>query len=372
MSVTAPDLPKTERVRAQPARTQCIDCDIHPAIRSPKDMQQYLPQHWRDHMAHYGARQGQPFTTGTVPYTRMMYGNGRRLDAWPPGGGTPGSDLEFMRSQHLDPNGIEFGLLHPLPVGTGVLHMELGAAICAATNQWQLDYWTKPEPRLKASLCVSQEYPESAVKEIRARARESDFVQIAFAPRTLEPLGRPKYWPIYQEAVEYDLPLSLHNVAYGTHPISGAGWPSFYIEDHYAFAHNMQSVISSLIFEGVFDRFPTLKLVVVEGGFAWAAALAWRLDRCWNRLRDEVPHVKHPPSHYMRNNVWYTTQPIEEPETDAHLLDTIRWMGADRLLFSTDYPHWDFDDPRLAFKVALPPDIRTAIMHANARQLFRL
>ena len=367
MSVTA-----AERPASKPANTICIDCDIHPSMMTPTEVQAYLPQRWRAHLAEFGARQGQPFTAGTIPYTRMMAGNGRRLDAWPPSGGPPGSDLDFMRSQLLDPVGIEYGVLHPLPVGTSVLDVELGAAICAATNEWQIERWTGPEKRLKGSICVAQENPEAAVAEIRRRAGHPDFVQIAFAPRMMEPAGRKKYWPIYQAAVEHDLPLSLHNVAYGVHAISGAGWPSFYIEDHYALAHSLQSVMISMILDGVFSAFPTLKLVLVEGGFGWAPAMAWRLDRNWERMRAEVPYLTRPPSEYMRENVWWTTQPIEEPEQAADLLDIIRWMGADRLLFSTDYPHWDYDDPRLAIKAALPAATREAILRGNARALYRL
>ncbi len=124
----------------------------------------------------------------------------------------------------------------------------------------------------------------------------------------------------------------------------------------------LQSVLTSLVFEGVFERFPKLKVILVEGGFAWAPPLMWRLDREWQRHKGEVPHVKRPPSEYVREHFWFTTQPIEEPETNTHLLDTLRWIGPDRLMFSTDYPHWDFDDPRFAFKVPLltggaPPDL---------------
>ena len=121
-----------------------------------------------------------------------------------------------------------------------------------------------------------------------------------------------------------------------------------------------------------FERLPGLKVVMVEGGFAWAPPLAWRLDKNWHRMRREVPEVRRPPSEYMREHVWYTTQPIEEPETPRDLLDVIRWIGADRLLFSSDYPHWDFDDPRYAFKAKPSPEDVAAIFSGNARRLYGL
>jgi predicted TIM-barrel fold metal-dependent hydrolase len=103
-----------------------------------------------------------------------------------------------------------------------------------------------------------------------------------------------------------------------------------------------------LIFEGVFERFPKLKVVAVEGGFTFAPSLAWRTDKHWSRLRVEVPHVRRPPSEYLREKVWFTTQPMEETRKQAHLRDIIDWLGWDRLMFSSEYPHWDFDDPRYA------------------------
>jgi uncharacterized protein len=89
-------------------------------------------------------------------------------------------------------------------------------------------------------------------------------------------------------------------------------------------------------------------------------------------MRKETPHVKRPPSEYVRRNVWFTTQPIEEPETPRHLEDIIDWIGWDRLLFSTDYPHWDFDHPRYAFKFKLDDDKRGMIFRDNAKALYGL
>jgi predicted TIM-barrel fold metal-dependent hydrolase len=110
----------------------------------------------------------------------------------------------------------------------------------------------------------------------------------------------------------------------------------------------------------------------VEGGFAWAPSLGWRMDRQWERMRSEVPDVKRPPSEYIREHIWYTTQPVEEPVRPDQLRDIIGWLGWDRLMFSTDYPHWDFDDPRYAFKIPLSEAEKEKIFRGNARALYRL
>lgn len=360
-----------DRPAGTDTRIGIVDCDIHPAMRWPAELYPYLPERWRTHLASFGGRAAQPLQGG-IPYPRMTAGNGSRADAFPPDGGPPASDLGFMQRQHLDAHGIAYGILQPLSAGAHQLNLELGAALCSAVNDWQLDKWVSRDARLKASLSVQQEDAPAAVGEIERRAGDRAFVQVEIKPRTIEPIGRRRYWPILAAAAAHGLPIGLHSAAYGPHANSGSGWLSYYIEEHYAFAHSLQTVVMSLVMEGVFERFPGLKVVCIEGGFAWIPALAWRMDKHWVRMRAEVPQVKRPPSEYIREHFWFTTQPMEEPEDPAHLRAIIDWIGWDRLMFSTDYPHWDFDDPRGAIKLSLSAEERQRIMRGNASALYGL
>jgi predicted TIM-barrel fold metal-dependent hydrolase len=144
------------------------------------------------------------------------------------------------------------------------------------------------------------------------------------------------------------------------------------MEEHYAATTGMQNTLTSLVFEGVFARYPKLKIVLVEGGFAWAPALGWRMDKHWERMRKETPHVTRPPSETIREHVWFTTQPIEEPDNPQHLADVCEWIGWDRLMFSTDYPHWDFDHPQHAFKFAMTEPQKAMVFRDNAKALYAL
>lgn len=360
-----------ERSRPQATRLSIVDCDIHPTRAKPDELGDYMPARWRDYLRTIGVRLPQPYM-GTNPYPRMSAGNGQRLDAFPPGGGPPGSDLDLMRRQHLDPNGVEYGMLQPLSAGSTTMDQDFGAAFCAAVNDWQLDRWTGPEKRLRASLCITQEDTAAAIAEIERRKGDPSFSQIAVPPRSIEPFGRRRYWPLFEAAQHHNLPIAMHTHAYGPYPNGASGWPSFYIEDHYAWVNSMQTTIMSLVMEGVFERYPGVKVIMIEGGFAWVPSFCWRLDNHWSRMRSEVPHVKRPPSEYIREHIWFTTQPMEEPENPQHLLDVIRWIGVDHIMFSTDYPHWDFDDPRWVFKVRLPEDVQAKIFRDNAKALYRL
>jgi hypothetical protein len=130
-------------------------------------------------------------------------------------------------------------------------------------------------------------------------------------------------------------------------------------------------MLTSMVVEGIFERFPTLKIVLIEAGFAWLPSLAWRLDRLWQRLRVETPHLKRLPSEYIRDHVWLTTQPMEEPQPREHVLDAIDWIGWDRLLFATDYPHWDYDDPTQVLPFRISDSKRQQFFIDNARALYR-
>jgi predicted TIM-barrel fold metal-dependent hydrolase len=349
-----------------------VDCDIHPIQRTPTDLHPFLEQRWRDHMASFGThvRQG---LVGQMAYPRMMAA-GQRSDAYPPGGGAPGSDFELMKRQHLDPNGIAHGMLMPLSrSGMEERNLEYGAALARASNDWQIAAWIEKDTRLHGGIVVAQEDPDAAVAEIERRAGDRRFAQIVISPRTSEPLGRKRYWPIFAAAERANLPIGLHPSGIsGGNPSTGAGWPTYYMQEHYTFITGTQDVVASMVFEGVFERFPKLRIALIESGFTWAPALCWRMDKYWERMRKEVPHVRRPPSEYVHEQVWFATQPVEEPESPEHLAEVIAWIGWNRLLFSSDYPHWDFDDPKHAFRIRMTDEQKAKLFRDNATALYAL
>jgi predicted TIM-barrel fold metal-dependent hydrolase len=131
----------------------------------------------------------------------------------------------------------------------------------------------------------------------------------------------------------------------------------------------MSSVVS-LICHGVFERFPRLKYVLAECGFAWAVDVMWRLERDWKAQREEVPWVKKHPFEYLESNVRFTTQPFYEAEKREQIEAVLEVIRAEKtLLFSSDYPHWDFDDPRRAL-ADVPAAIRERVFVDNAVETF--
>ena len=341
-----------------------IDCDIHNSI-PPGGLSPYLSERWQEHYKTFGLRSG-----GIGGYYPRALMHAARRDAWPPSGLSPGADLEFMQEQLLDAYGIEYGVLNPLmPVGEQ-LNLEFGAALASAVNDWQVADWVEPEPRLRASIVLPYEDGDLSAEEIHRCGPNPAFVQILLIARMKEPLGNRKYWKIYEAANEYNLPIGIHFGGVAG-PITGAGWPSYYIEDHGGMPQAFHTNIISYVMEGVFDRFPNLKIVLIEGGFAWMPPLIWRLDATWEKLKVEVPDLKRKPSEYIRDHFWLSTQPMEEPPKREYFEQMLEQMDMnDKLMFATDYPHWDFDSPDRALPSYLKPELRRMILGENARQLY--
>ena len=87
-------------------------------------------------------------------------------------------------------------------------------------------------------------------------AADKRFVQVLVLSRTIEPLGRKRYWPIYEACERHGLPLGIHNGGWGGHPMTPAGFPSYYIEDTAAMAYAYQAQVTSLLVEGVLHALP--------------------------------------------------------------------------------------------------------------------
>ena len=136
-------------------------------------------------------------------------------------------------------------------------------------------------------------------------------------------------------------------------------------------AQPFQSQLMSMIVEGVFDRFPTLRVACVESGWGWLPPFLWRFDKEWKGLRREIPWTKRLPSEYVREHVRFTLQPIDGPPDGERMRHLIGQLGSDELLmFSSDYPHWHFDRASEALPAGLSAELTRKIMADNARAFY--
>ena len=299
-----------------------------------------------------------------------------------------------MKTQALDPFGIAYGICNPLYGVQMVFSEDMADAFCRALNDWLVQQWLDKEPRLRGSIVIPVQSVEKSVAEIERCAKDHCFVQVLMLVMADTPLGKRAWWPIYAVAERLGQPIGVHAGSNYHNPPTSVGWGSYHIE-HVAQSQAFQTQLTGLIVEGVFarhpnlkmvllesgftwlpagvlERFPKLKMIMIEAGFGWAPSLSWRLDRNWEKLRSEVPHLKRPPSEYIRDQIWWTTQPMEDPERRDHLFEVIDWVGWDKLLFATDYPHWDYDEPSRVLPAGVSDANREALYLGNARKLHGL
>jgi len=362
--------PATQQEDAAALRDELIDCDIHHMLPSQAALRPYLSHRWQRYHERFGLRQ----VLETQYWVTTTHVQAARGDAFPPSGLPPGSDLDFLRSQLLDHWGISYGVLNVTEVFQfSAQRGEYGTALTRAINDFTLAEWLIPEPRLRSSIAITADNAEAAITEIERLGADPRFVQVLMTLRNEAPMGNRRYWPIYRAAAKAGLPIAVHVGGIAGHAPSGAGWFSYYFEMHAGHIQAFQAHTASLVLSGVFDEIPELRIVFVEGGFSWAIPLAWRLDRLHGVLREEVPNLRFEPSHYLRRHFWFTTQPIEEPNTPNQFHSMVQALDlGDRLIFATDYPHWDFDAPDQALPRGLSVEAKRKIYSANARSLYGL
>lgn len=343
-----------------------IDCDIHVAVPKTEVLFPYLPEHWRAYIR----------TSAFKGVADTSYPRGVPTSARPgtaPPSGPPGSDLDLLREHTLDAWGATHGVLN-CDYGVQSIHNpDLAAATASAVNDWLVQHWLEKEPRLRASLVVPTKLPEAAVREIERVGAHAGFVQVFLPVLSETPYGNRIYWPIYEAAVRHHLAIAIQPGASAGSPSTGVGWPTYYVEEYVGVAQVFQTQLVSLIAEGVFDQFPSLRVVMVEGGWTWLPPLMWRFDKDWKGVRREIPWVRRPPSEYVRQHVRFTLQPLDAPPEPRWLLEVIEQMGSEELLmFGTDYPHWHFDTPEQAVPAGLPDGLRRKILSENARAFYCL
>ena len=344
-----------------------VDCDIHNAVPSEKALLPYLSDHWREYIAESAFRgptdtaypKGAPTTA--------------RPEFRPADGAPPGSSVELVREQVLDPWNVEVGILNCAYSVDSLHNPDTAAAMASAVNDWQVAEWLDQEPRLRASIVVPTRVPEMAAREIDRIGGHPGFVQVFLPVRSEAPYGHRRYLPIFEAAARHDLVVSLQFGGAPGNPPTGSGWPSYYIEEYVGMAQVFQTQVLNLIVEGIFDRFPTLRIALVEGGWTWLPSLMWRIDKDWKGLRREVPWNTKLPSDYIKERIRLSLQPLDPSPDPRHLLQIVDQLGSDELLmFATDYPHWHFDSPDEALPAGLSDDLRRKILSENARQFYRL
>ncbi len=350
-----------------PARLKAIDTDLHPRIVDWKAIAPFIPEGLRHRVRGMGpplARHG--FKVIGDPYGAVPMPEGDRPQ--------PAGDPTWVKEQYLDARGVDLAILTTDLTSLNVQpNADMAAAIARGVNDWLLETWVRPFDCFKGSIVVAAQDPVQAVEEIDRLADDPGMVQVLIGSAAETPLGRRQYHPIYAACERHGLPLALHMGGEGagmSPPSTAVGHPSTYFEWYGSLPQVYMAHIMSMVTEGVFEKFPKLKIVLYEGGIFWIPQTMWRFDKNWKAQRAETPWVKEPPSAYILRHFYSTTYPLELLPDPTNLHETLKMIQADRtLMFSSNYPYWLYGDPFTMIE-DIPEDLRRRVLVDNALAVY--
>jgi uncharacterized protein len=343
-----------------------VDVDVHVAPPSIDALFPFLADFWLEFI-HEANFQAPPSASAVYPPNAPT---SCRPEWRPADGSPPGSSLEVVRHQALDPTRSQRAILTPYWGIESVRHPDFGLALARALNDWVAAEWLAADPRLRAAIVVPGHDPAAAAGEIDRLGEHRGFVSVLLPSRSMRLYGNRLWHPMFAAIARHGLVAGVHFGGQADGPPTPTGFPSWYLEEQAAETNLWGSQLTSVIGEGLFEKFPTLRMSFLESGFAWMGSAMWRLDKEWKGLRRDVPWVVRPPSETIRERIKVSTRPLDAgpPEHWAH---AIGWLGAnDMLMFASDYPHAHEQDLQLLLD-ATPASSHAGIMGDNARAHYR-
>jgi predicted TIM-barrel fold metal-dependent hydrolase len=316
-----------------------VDCDVHCTPPSLEALFPYLDDHWRSFVD--VAALGLPYALGA------MYPPGARTTATAAAraaGPQPGTSLRVLQEQALDPVGVDCAVLVCMTGFDSLRNTYYAADMLRATNDWVAAEWLDRDPRLRGSIAVTTLDPDAAVEEVERLGGDPRFVQVLLPVRADALYGNKRYHRLFEAIARHDLVIALHAWGLsGTQPTPN-GFSEHYLEDYVAHTIIAQSHLTSLIVEGVFEKFPGLRVSLLECGAAWLPAFLWRLDKDWKGIRREVPWVSRRPSETLRDALRLSLEPLHAPADVGQLVELLAMLEwPELLMYSSDHPHFHGD-----------------------------
>ncbi|MCY7321192.1 MAG: amidohydrolase family protein, partial [Phormidesmis sp. CAN_BIN36] len=229
---------------------------------------------------------------------------------------TLGAMFNKVRIEHMDREGIDVQVIH----GTwtlsysSFLDKDLAIALCRAYNNYMAEDCRGYDNRLKPIGVLPMQDVNEAIKEMRRCVNELGMIGVSIAPniaiphpkapdafpeiRTCKTLSHPDFEPLLQAAVDLDVSIGIHGGP-GSYMVSGIAdhMETFVLSHIFVQRNQQQMALARMVFDGVFERFPTLRVGFLEGGCGWVPDLAHAFHEHWEkRIRDFDPKNPYRPS----------------------------------------------------------------------------
>lgn len=274
----------------------------------------------------------------------------------------------------MEAMGIDFQILFPTPMLALGMHplSEIEVGVARAYARWITERVCAHDPSIKTMLYLPFNEPAACVKIVEEFGDAPGVVGFMVTSVRYRPVHHNSYMPLYAAIQERGLPLGFH---------AGYTWSDRSMEQLNKFisVHALGFTFFSMVhmtnwvINGLPERFPDLDVMWIESGLAWLPFLMQRLDNEYMLRSSEAPLLRRRPSEYMAE-MYYTSQPLEATANQSALEVTFEMINArSQLMFSSDYPHWDFDVPATIYDLPfLDEEAKRAILGTNAQRLFRL
>jgi uncharacterized protein len=253
----------------------------------------------------------------------------------------PGGFDPHKRIPDMDLDGIDAAFLYP-SVGLfagAVQDPELSAALCRAYNRWLADY-CKPYPdRLFGVAMLPMQSVPHAIQEMRFARQELDFKGAFLRPNPYnnKMIDHPDYEPFWTAAEDLDMAIGFHEGGSSGMPTVGIDRFESRAARHIV-SHTMEMMLACLavIWGGVCERHPKIRIAFLESGGGWIAPWLDRMDRHFDDQFFNDTNLKTRPSETFQRNCWISFEPVE---TSLQVLAD--FIGPKKIMWATDYPHPD-------------------------------
>ena len=269
--------------------------------------------------------------------------------------------------------GLDYMVVFPTPMLFLGTHPqpEMEVLLGRAYNRWLEERLLPGDERIKSFMYLPFNDPEAALRTVEDFSEVKGSVGFTITSARYKPVHHNQYMKLYAALEERGMPLCFH---------AGYYWQdsSMSLLNRFIGMHALAFVLCNLVhmtnwvLNGLPERFPKLKTIWLESGLAWIPFLMQRLDHEYMMRTSEAPLLRKVPSEYMRE-MYYTSQPMETDHPKALELTFEMIHAETQLLYSSDWPHWDFDPPSTIFDLPfLSEQGKRNILGENARRLLKL
>jgi uncharacterized protein len=290
----------------------------------------------------------------------------------------PGMTDPKARLVDMDSEGIDIAVLFGAGLAGTLPALEdagLAAALATARNSWLAEYCAADGGRIKGTAALAQQDIAASVKELERTISELGFVGASIFPNVKgRHLGDPYYFPLYAAAERLGVPICVHMFLgrYGSDATGTERVEKFFYSHLFGHPFEQMIALSVILGEGLLDRFPKLRFVFLESGCGWLPYWFERMDEHYEVLGVQLPALRTEPSKLLERGQLYFSCESDEKEL-AHVIDVI---GADWIVFASDYSHFDSRFPGAAEPIINHPKLGDAvkrkILNDNARRLYPL